>query len=138
MKDLLEKLNYKGQRRIAVINAESSFNASLRLELKDIIIDNEIDPRFPYDFMILFVKSIAEVDSLTPVALHNLVADGIIWFCFPRKTSNLFCPDLDRDHGWDTLKNSNFRNVRMATIDENWSALKFRNIKYIKSSTEKL
>jgi len=131
MKDLLEKLNYKGQGRIAIINAENNCTILSSNEVKDIKIDREIDPRCPYDFIIIFVRSISEVDSFAPVALHNLVADGILWLCFPKKTCKRYSTDLDRDHGWNTLKNSGFHNVRMINIDEDWSAMKFRNIKFI-------
>ena len=56
MMKLLEKLNYKGQERIAVINAEENFISSLADELKNVIIDKEIDPRYPYDFIIDICK----------------------------------------------------------------------------------
>ena len=54
-------------------------------ELKDIQIDNIIDPRYPYDFMIIFVRKEAEVKELVPGALHNLAVDGVLWFCYPKK-----------------------------------------------------
>ncbi|MDP3002212.1 MAG: hypothetical protein Q8N38_03675, partial [Bacteroidales bacterium] len=96
MKNLLGKLNYKGQERIAVINAEESFIISLSIELKDVKIDKKIDSRYPYDFIIIFVKSVSEVEFLTPFALHNLMADGVLWFCYPKKTSKKFSSDIDR------------------------------------------
>ncbi len=40
MKTLLEKLNYKGQKRIAIINAEKNFRLAELDELKDIQVDN--------------------------------------------------------------------------------------------------
>jgi hypothetical protein len=134
MKDLLDKLNYKGQERIAVINAEESFIISLSGDLKNVMIDKEIDPRYPYDFIILFVKSVSEVQSLTPNALHNLLADGVLWFCYPKKTSKKYSSDIDRDHGWKALNDSGLFGIRVASIDEDWSALRFRNAKYIKST----
>ena len=137
MKKLLKKLNYKGQERIAVINAEESFNVSLSNELGEVIIDKEIDPRFPYDFMILFVKSASDVDFLTPVAFHNLLADGVLWFCYPKKTSKKYSSDIDRDHGWKTLNDSGFQGIRMVAINDDWSGMRFRNIKYIKSTSGK-
>ncbi len=85
MKPLLEKLNYKGQKRIAIINAEKNFNLAPIREIKDIQIDTEIDPRYPYDFMILFVRKAADVKEIVPVALHNLAVDGVLWFCYPKK-----------------------------------------------------
>ena len=133
MKELLCKLNYKGQERIALINAEEDFALSLANELRDVVIDKEIDPRYPYSFIILFVKSVSEVDHLTPMALHNLMADGILWFCYPKKTSKKYFTDLDRDHGWKSLNDSGLFGVRMVSIDDDWSAFRFRNAKFIKS-----
>ncbi|MEI6049497.1 MAG: hypothetical protein WCS03_11410 [Bacteroidota bacterium] len=138
MKNLVEKLNYKGQERIAVINAEESFNILLSDELRNVKIDREIDPRYPYDFIILFVKSVSEVEHLTPIALHNLLADGVLWFCYPKKTSKKYNSGIDRDHGWKVLNDSGLHGIRMVAIDEDWSAMRFRNIKYIKSSSGSL
>jgi hypothetical protein len=135
MKSLLEKFNYKGQKRISIINAEESFIHSMSDELKDVIIDQEIDPRYPYDFIILFVSRVSEVEFLAPMALHNLMADGILWFCYPKKTSKKYNSDINRDHGWKALNDSGLYSVRLVTIDADWSALRFRNIKYIKSSS---
>jgi len=135
MKSLLDKLNYKGQKRISVINAEESFILSISNELKDVIIDQEIDPRYPYEFIILFVRKVSEVEFLAPIALHNLMADGVLWFCYPKKTSKKYSTDIDRDHGWKALNDSRLHGVRLVAIDADWSALRFRNIKYIKSTS---
>ena len=137
MKNLLVKLNYKGQKRIALINAEENFTFSFSNELKDVMIDKEIDPRYPYSFIILFVKSISEVELITPIALHNLMADGILWFCYPKNSSKKYNTDLDRDHGWKALNDSGLHGVRMVSIDEDWSAMRFRNVKFIKSAHDK-
>jgi hypothetical protein len=137
MKSLLDKLNYKGQKRIAIINASESFILIISKELKSVIIDRNIDPRYPYDFIIIFVKSVAEVEALAPVTLHNLMADGVLWFCYPKKTSKKYSSDIDRDHGWKSLNNSGLYGVRMVAIDDDWSALRFRNIKYIKSISDR-
>lgn len=133
MKNLTEKLNYKQQERIALINAGDAFFRLISAELKDVRIDTEIDPRFPYDFVMIFVTSVKEVENIAPVALHNLTADGILWFCYPKKTSKKANPDLDRDNGWKVLNDSCFHGIRMVAIDDDWSALRFRNAKFIKS-----
>ncbi len=137
MKKLLEKLNYKGQPRIAMLNSDSGFLESLSANLKDVIIDNEIDPRCPYSFILIFVKSISEVEDTTPVVLHNLSADGILWYCYPKKSSKKFKSDVDRDHGWDSLSNSGFQGIRIVSIDDDWSALRFRHTKFIRSRSKK-
>jgi len=137
MQTLLEKLNYKGQNRIVVFNAEKNFRLAPQKEIKDIRIDNEIDLRYPYDFMLLFVRKVRDVEEITPVALHNLAVDGILWFCYPKKTSKKYSSDINRDHGWKALNDLEFYGIRMVNIDEDWSALRFRNIKYIKSTSER-
>ncbi|TAL66236.1 MAG: hypothetical protein EPN88_08790 [Bacteroidetes bacterium] len=137
MMKLVEKLNYKGEERIAVINAEEKFNVIFSDELRDVIIDKEIDPRFPYNFILLFVKNVSEVELYTPVALHNLMADGVLWFSYPKKTSKVYSSDIDRDHGWKALNDSGFHGIRMIALDDNWSAMRFRNVRYIKSSNER-
>jgi hypothetical protein len=134
MNHLLEKLNYKGQVRIAVINAEENVFLTLSANLNEVLIDREIDPRYPYEFIILFVTKVSEIENIAPMALHNLVADGILWFCYPKKTSKKYKSDIDRDHGWDLLNEAGLMGVRMVSIDEDWSAFRFRNSKYIKSS----
>jgi hypothetical protein len=137
MKTLLEKLNYKGQKRIVVFNAEKNFKLAPYREIKDIQIDNEIDLRYPYDFMIIFVRKIREVEEITPVALHNLAVDGILWFCYPKKSSTKYSSEIDRDHGWKALNDLQFFGIRLVTIDDDWSAMRFRNIKYIKVTSER-
>ena len=137
MKELLSKLNYKGQLRIAVINAEQSFYKAVADELKGVITDDDIDQRCPYDFMIIFVKSASEVEILAPVALHNLTADGILWFCYPKKSSVKKSSGLERDKGWKALNDAGFYGIRMVSVDENWSAMRFRNIRFIKSKSDR-
>jgi hypothetical protein len=134
MDDLIKKLNYKGQQRIAVVSSDEKFLDYLVKELKGVQIDIAIDQRFPYEFMIVFVRLVCEVELLAPKALHNLTSDGILWFGFPKKTSKKFSSDVDRDHGWEVLINRGFDKVRLVSIDEDWSALRFRNVRFIKSA----
>jgi len=135
MRYLLKKLNYKGSKRIAVINPEEAFFKAISDELEDVITDNEIDQRYPYDFMLIFVKTIKDVNHYSPIALHNLTADGVLWFCYPKKTSKKFSSELERDRGWKALNDLGFYGIRMVAVDENWAAMRFRNIKYIKSTS---
>jgi hypothetical protein len=137
MKTLLEKLNYKGQKRIVVINAEKNFKLAPYKEIKDIQIDNEIDLRYPYDFMIIFVRKAPEVEEITPVVLHNLAVDGVLWFCYPRKSSKKHSSNIDRDHGWKALNDLEFFGIRLVSLDEDWSAMRFRNKKYIKTTSDR-
>jgi hypothetical protein len=135
MNGLLKKLNYKDYKRIAVNNPEEGLFKAISDELKDVITDREIDQRYAYDFMIIFVQTVKEVNDYSPAALHNLTADGVLWFCYPKKSSKKYSSELERDKGWKTLNDLGFYGIRMIAVDENWSAMRFRNIKYIKSTS---
>ena len=137
MQKLLEKLNYKGNDRIAVLNTEDNFTLTLSDELGNVTIDREIDPRFVYNFIIIFVTNVSEIETFAPIALHNLLCDGVLWFCYPKKTSKKFHSDIDRDTRWKSLNDCGFHGIRFVAIDENWSALRFRSIKFIRSSSGK-
>jgi hypothetical protein len=136
MQDLLGKLNYKGQDRIAVINAGESFMKTLSGSLPEVRIDTGIDPRYPYSFIVLFVEKVADIEHHAPMAVHNLMADGILWFFYPKRTSGI-ATDIDRDHGWDALTGAGLRGVRLVSFDNDWSGFRFRNIKYIKSMQDR-
>lgn len=137
MKELLKKLNYREQKRIVVINAEKEFLKAVTKELKGIIVDTEIDQRCPYEYILIFVKSVADVKHYSPMALHNLTADGILWFFYPKKSSGLHVKGLERNKGWEALNKLGFYGIRMVSVDDDWSALRFRNSKYIKSSSSR-
>jgi hypothetical protein len=81
------------------------------------------------------LKSVSEVEQIAPVTIHNLMADGVLWFCYPKKTSKKYNSEIDRDHGWKVLIDSGFYGIRLVAIDPDWSALRFRNKKYIKSAS---
>ena len=134
MKKLLEKLNYNDQQRIALLNADDKFRTRLAAVLKHTTIDTEIDSRFPYHFMMIFVKNIAEVDEVSYAVIHNLSGDGVLWFCFPRKTSKKLETDLSKDFGWQSLNDLGFHRRRLITVNSDWSALSFKHEKHIKKN----
>jgi hypothetical protein len=137
MEGVIRKLRFKGQNRIAIINASAEHFERLRTGLDDTQIDRCIDPRFPYEFMIIFAGNCADVKNLAPLAIHNLSADGVLWFAYPKKTAKELRSDIDRDHGWEPLEEMGFRSVSQVAVDDLWSALRFRNNAYVKSARKK-
>jgi hypothetical protein len=130
---LLKKLNYRGQMRVAVINGDNSFISSLEKNIEGLRVDKTVDPRFPYDFTIVFVQYFNEVEQYAAPAIHNLTADGVLWFAFPAINSSNRESDLDADHGWEFLTGRGFDKVRKVKINREWTALRFRNIRFIRS-----
>ncbi len=61
--------------------------------------------------------------------------DVVLWFAYPKGTSKNYKCDFNRDNGWDALGELNFEGVRIVSIDEDWSALRFRKVRFIKNMT---
>lgn len=132
MDEILKKLKYDKQDRIAVLNAPDEFRERITGLLPDVQIDTEINARYLYDFMIAFTPGSADVEKLGPSCIHNLSDDGKLWMAYPKSTSRKLSSDINRDRGWDTVEATGFRRVSQVAIDDDWSALRFRNVKYVK------
>ncbi len=133
MDDLLLKLRYKDQSRIAVINAPDEFEKRISKLLPEVQIDKDINARFLYEFMVVFATGSEKVRELGPSCLHNLSNDGKLWIAYPKGTSKKYNSDINRDRGWEPVEEGGFKRVSQVGIDDDWSALRFRNVKYVKS-----
>jgi hypothetical protein len=133
MDDILKRLKYGKQERIALLNAPGEFRDRISSLLPDVQIDDEINARYLYDFMIAFTPASPDVEKLGPACIHNLSDDGKLWMAYPKGTSRRYSTDINRDRGWDTVEATGFKRVSQVAIDDDWSALRFRNVKYVKA-----
>lgn len=53
--------------------------------------------------------------------------------CYPKGTSKRYKCDFNRDTGWAIMGKFDMEPVRMVAIDEDWSALRFKKVDYIKT-----
>lgn len=132
MDEILKKLKYGNQERIAVLNAPEEFRKRITGLLPDVQIDTDINARYLYEFMIAFTPASVDVEKLGPSCIHNLSDDGKLWMAYPKGASKKLSSDINRDRGWDTVEATGFRRVSQVAIDDDWSALRFRNVKYVK------
>lgn len=134
MEYLLKKLNYRDQERICIVNSNNGFVDKMQKLKPRIRVDPVIDPKFLYDFCLVFVKHESDLKDTVPRSIHNLAEDGVLWFAYPKKTSKKFNSDISRYRGWELVNYHGFEAVRQVSIDDDWSALRFRNARYIKRS----
>lgn len=133
MDEILKKLKYKDQVRIAVINAPDGFRNRITSLLPGVQIDTEINARYLYEFMIAFTPASIDVQKIGPACIHNLSDDGKLWMAYPKNHSRRSAADINRDHGWNSVEETGFRRVSQVAVDNDWSAVRFRNAKYVKS-----
>jgi len=85
-------------------------------------------------FALAFTTKQVEVDTLSRVFAGKAEGDALVWFAYPKGTSKRYKCEFNRDTGWAAMRSSGFDTVRQISIDEDWSALRFRRLEYIKSS----
>ncbi len=134
MQTIFEKLNLKTQTQIAIINAPTSFEPALA-QLTQRKIRLELKPLKSVDFALIFATTQAEVDNATKALIANATALAVLWYAYPKQKSKNHKCEFNRDSGWKALGDAGFEPVRQVAIDENWSALRFRKVEFIKSFT---
>ena len=50
---------------------------------------------------------------------------GPLWASYPKRSAKV-ATDLTRDHGWEAFSSAGWRPVTQVSIDDVWSALRFR------------
>lgn len=108
-------------------------------ELQDLISGWEkaglINPSSAPDFMIAFVQTEAEVNTYFYELQQLASEDQQLWMAYPKGSSKRYKAEINRDSGWAYLGEFGYEGVRQIAIDEDWSALRFRSKKYIKTMT---
>jgi hypothetical protein len=137
MTPLFKKLNFKAHKNIVAINSPQSFDAEI-LEMSALaqIIRNLADLDTT-DFALCFATKQVQIDNFIAEINPKLVGDATIWLCYPKGTSKKYSCEFNRDTGWASLGKLNFEPVRQVAIDDDWSALRFRKVAYIKTITRR-
>ena len=125
------KLNLKDQTEIVVLNAPASFESELKT-LKGVTVRRDAKGG-DIDFSLAFVMTQKEVDTVGPQVAKKAKGDAIVWFAYPKGTSKKYKSEINRDEGWRVMGKAGFEPVRMVAIDEDWSAVRFRRVEFIKT-----
>lgn len=137
MTPLLKKLNFKGQEQLFVLNSPESFFGELQ-EMKSVAkVVTDLEQNQGIEFLIAFVNTKKEIENLVRSIDRKLIGDVIFWICYPKASSKKYSCDFNRDSGFEILGEFDFEGVRQVAIDEDWSALRFRKVYYIKNITRK-
>ncbi len=135
MHPLLKKMNYKGQPEIWVIKAPEEFEPTMTEIADEVTIMEDLKAGDKINFVLVFSYEQTDVEPFVKELLPQLEEEAIVWFAYPKKTSKKYKSDLTRDTGWQPLGDAGFEGVRQVAINEDWSAIRFRHIDYIKTLT---
>lgn len=134
MASTFDKLNLKGQKLIVVVNAPESFEKELA-GLRGVTVKRSADGMAQIDFSLAFVTKQNEVDTLAKNLGGKAKGDAVVWFAYPKGSSKKYKCEFNRDNGWAAVGKQGFEPVRMVAIDEDWSALRFRRVEFMKKMT---
>ncbi len=130
---LFKKLNFRQHKEILILNHPTEFETELNAMNACTTIITDIKNISEIEFVLTFIKTQAEINTIIPLIDEKLKGDGIVWFAYPKGTSKKYKAEINRDNGWEMLGKSDFEAVRQVAIDEDWSALRFRKVEFIRT-----
>ena len=120
---LVKKLRIQAGQRVLILNAPPGYVESLVDLPQDVTISNGGEG--PFDFVHLFVRDSAQYHDLIGQATKAVVYDGLLWISYPKRSAKVET-DLSRDDFWGLAAEAGLRPVTQISVDEVWSALRFR------------
>ena len=75
--------------------------------------------------MHLFVRTRAELAREAPRAINAVRPDGVLWISYPKKSA-AGSSDLSRNVLWKDLAPLGWGPVSQVSLDDTWSAMRFR------------
>ncbi|TXK79340.1 YdeI/OmpD-associated family protein [Paenibacillus sp. N3.4] len=130
--DLIKKLRLAGCKRALIMNAPEGYAEKLNPLPEGVLVTEQKESEQVYDFVQVFVHNLAEVQHLAPDAIRAVKPEGMLWINYPKGTSKIKT-DIHRDSGWQTVTDLQFEGVSLVSIDETWSAMRFRPVGLVKS-----
>lgn len=123
-KSVPEKLQVKPGRTFKIINQPPETKGILSVLPEG---SKFADKDEPVDVLLIFVRSIVDIQKLFPLNPKELKATGIYWLAYPKKTSGIKT-DLTRDVIWDFLLTVGWTGISMISIDGTWSAFRMKKV----------
>lgn len=116
---LIKKLLIKPGYRCIVLNPPEGYLP----RLGSLPLEDELEGKF--DFIHCFAKNKDEVDQIGPKVVDSVKPEGVLWISYPKGTSKIKT-DVSRDKGWDSINAMGFVGVSLISINDTWSAMRFR------------
>ena len=120
---LAKKLQMKAGQRAVIINPPAGYLERL-VPLPEGVELVEIPAR-QCDFVQVFVKNMEELQKFLPLATQAVKHDALLWIAYPKGGAKAGT-DLNRDILWDAVSQHNLSGVTLVSLDETWSAMRFR------------
>jgi hypothetical protein len=119
-KPVAERLQVKGERRLAVIGAPAGLDKAIGVKKA------RADAAKAH-VILLFVPNRAKLDAQLPTLIKKALPTAILWLAYPKLTSSL-AADLSRDVIHALAPKYGLDTVSQIAIDDDWSALRLKRV----------
>ena len=120
---LPKKLGIKTGHRVALVAAPPGMRTTLGELPEEVRVSNGLRAGDPFDVILLFVKSRADLDRSFCAAVARLEPSGGLWVAWPKKSSGV-CTDLTEDDAREIALREGLVDNKVCAIDETWSGLR--------------
>lgn len=121
--ELYKKLRLTPGQTVLVLNPPQDYKEILGTLPDDVVFTDQIEDKV--DFVHLFINNQSELDEFIDEALNSIKYDGLLWISYPKGSSKVKT-DINRDRLWELLLEKGIRPVMQVSVDETWSAIRFR------------
>ena len=119
---LPKKLGVKEGARVAWLGAPSHFDALVAPLPDGVTVSRRLGRGL--DLLVQFATSRAELRARLPKLKDAIFPDGVAWVSWPKKSSGV-ATDITEDTIREDALPLGLVDVKVAAVDETWSALKF-------------
>ena len=126
--NIIRKLKIDKYDNAAILNAPDEFLKVIK-NFKGSV-TNKIKGK--YSYVQVFITSQSEFAKLGEALTNAIEGDGVLWVCYPKGTSKKYKKvDCNRDTLREAIISYGFEGVSIISLDDDWSALRFRNSQFI-------
>jgi hypothetical protein len=129
--NLSQKLQIKPGTHWLLFNAPHNYLTLIEPLSDDVQIDFE--PNGTFDGIQLFINSTFDLNTSLPIIFPLLKPDTIFWLTYPKKSSGMES-GLEMMDSWDELTTQGLRIVTSVSVNETWTALRFKPVELTKVS----
>jgi hypothetical protein len=120
---LIKKLLIKPNYTVLLLNAPKGYNDLLGALPEGVTVTDKASGQ--YDVVQLFVLQKADLEAQAADAMKAVKKGGLMWMSYPKLTGKIKS-DLNRDIGNEIIKGMGWEGVTIISIDDTWSALRFK------------
>lgn len=87
------------------------------------------------DTVLLFASNISDLNIHFESLKNAIKPNGLVWIAYPKGTSKIKT-DISRDKGWDVVNKAGLTGVSLISLDDTWSAMRFKPFEEIKNKVK--